>query len=492
MRKSIRTVVTTALLGTMGMMSHVACEPTEGPSAQSNNVEEETCRVPRVLFVVDASASMLEPIAEQGAEDGAGQTKWEALAGAVDALTEAHDGTALFGLMTFPGTSGGCTPGDMLIEPGPYQEDAINQVIGELPIAADAATPAGQTLMLAAQNEQLLDPSYDNYVVFISDGWQYCNLQSEGAPGCAAPADYEAMGVDGANTCNACQINDSSPACQGQNADGCYCVRSWPVLGVQALRDAGVKTYVVGFGENVDALTLNQAAQVGGDPLPDCDPNSEDPSCFLNAGSPSELTAALDKVMLRVTRQPCEGGCGIPGKRTCTLEGWSACQAPEQIECASECGTEGIQQCVDGSLSECSATCDPDVDPSGSGGSGQGGSAQGGSSQGGSAQGGSAQGGSGQGGGDNPSEGQGGAGGGDDGIGGWPGGGDDWDDGDDWEDDDWYDDGELPSGEPETGGGAKTPESDGGCSYAPRRQSPGSFGLIALGLALAATRRRRR
>ncbi len=205
--------------------------------------------------------------------------------------------------------------------------------------------------MAAAQNEQLLDPSYDNYVVFISDGWQYCSIDNAaGAPSCAAPTDCAAMGVEACQSCNACQQNDSSAACQGQNADGCYCVRNWPVLGVQALADAGVKTYVVGFGDNVDATTLNQAAQVGGDTLPDCDPNSDEASCYLKASSPSELTSVLDKVMLRLTRAPCEGGCGIQGKRRCTLQGWSECLAPEEVACSTTCGTEGTQMCVDGNL----------------------------------------------------------------------------------------------------------------------------------------------
>jgi MYXO-CTERM domain-containing protein len=371
------------------------------------------------------------------------------------------------------------------VEPAAYTESAINERIATLQIASDAATPAGQTLMAAAQNPALNDTSNENYVIFISDGWQYCSVDNAGTSSCALPGDCDAMGQESCNTCNACQIGDTSPACAGQNADGCYCVRSWPVLGVQALADAGIKTYVIGFGDNVDALTLNQAAQVGGDPLPDCDPNSAEQSCYLEATSPAELTAALDKIMLRVSRAPCEGSCGFTGKKTCTIEGWTECTIPEAIECTSECGTTGEQACVDGELAKCSASCE---EPEGRGGNpGTGGSSAGGSSGegAGTASGGSTTGGSGGGGGDDTTS---------SGSGSTPPPGDDWDDGDDWGDDDWEKPGDLPQGVPEPPSG--DPEAASSCAYAPqpsRTQPSGNssaWWLAALGLAF--TRRRRR
>jgi hypothetical protein len=502
MLRAKRTALTTILVGTLGIMGHAACNTSE-PTAQSADVTEQAdaCRIPRILFVVDASASMLDTIEDaQGGET----SKWEALAGAVQSLTDAHQGTAAFGLMTFPGQEGGCSAGDVLIEPGAYNERAINQQIAELPIASNAATPAGQTLVKAAQSGLLSDAEYDNYVVFISDGWQYCSVAGEGAPTCAAPADCAALGMEDCGACNACQVNDSSEACQGQTGDGCYCVRNWPVLGVQALADAGVKTYVVGFGGSVDALTLNQAAMVGGDPLPDCDPSAEEQSCYLPATSPGELTAALDNIMLRLTREPCEGGCGIRGKRTCTIDGWSECQAPDAIRCTTTCG-EGTQQCTDGELSECSAACGT-TSSTGGGGSGTAASSgQGGgtttTSSGGT--GGSAVGGAGT---TSASSGPGGASSASSGVGGsssrasstGAGAGDagdtPWDPPDDYGDD-YGDYGDGFRGE--GSGGSAAPASDGasegGCAYAPRRsESSGHLALMALGLAAALGRRRRR
>ncbi len=482
-------IITTAWLASMGLMGHAACDPAQDPSAQSNNVtdqDEAVCRPPRVLFVVDASSSMLESISDADG-NGPTQSKWEALAGAVQTLTTEHDGTALFGLMTFPGATGGCSAGDVLLEPAPGNEAAINQVIGELPIANDAATPAGQTLMKAAQDPTLLDDSYENIVVFISDGWQYCSMAdaSGGAPTCATADDCDAMGTEACGTCNACQVNDSSAACQGQNGDGCYCVRNWPVLGVQALADAGVKTYVVGFGDNVDARTLNQAAAVGGDALPGCEPDSDSPSCYLEANSPAALSAALDSVMLRLSSAPCAGDCGIRGNKTCTLDGWSACEAPAVSECTSQCGSVGSQSCVEGQLSKCSATCEGTGGASSDGGAGGSDASTSGAGGNTGGQGGSV-------GGAGGSDEAGGAGGSpatsSTGSGEWPNNNDDpWEDpDDDWEDGDWDDEQSAART------GSPSPEAEGSCAYAPAPRQQPTRALALMALALGALTRRRR
>ena len=469
------TILTTALLAAFGLVGHAACDANPDPSSQTNNVDERTedvCKPPRILFVVDASSSMKETIEDDG------PTKWEALQGAVEAITTTHEGTGLFGLMTFPGAAGGCAPGDVQVEPAPYNEGLINESIATLIIPDDAATPAGQTLMRAAS---LLDDSYENHVVFISDGWQYCSVANEaGAPTCALPTDCETMGLDACASCNSCQVNSTTPSCQGQNADGCHCVRNWPVLGVQALKDAGANTYVVGFGNNVDTQTLNQAAVIGGDPLPDCDPDSTEPSCFLKATSSGELTDALDAVMLRLTRAPCQGACGIRGKKKCTLDGWSECQAPQTITCRTECRTEGTQQCVEGELSPCSATCDEPSDTTSSGSGGAGGSGGDGGE--------STTSGTGGAGGEGTTGSTGGAGGGSSGVGGWPDSDDPWTP----PDEDWDSEGggELPTGIPEST--EPSPEAEGGCTVSPSNEGAPKSAWSLLALAALAMLRRRR
>ena len=108
---------------------------------------------------------------------------------------------------------------------------------------------------------------------------------------CADSGAAAAMGLEETPVCNAC-VQNTAGNCEGQNIDGCFCVRNWPVLGVEALAKAGVKTFVVGFGDKVDALTLNQAAVAGGDPIPNCDPNSNEASCYLKADNASELSGS--------------------------------------------------------------------------------------------------------------------------------------------------------------------------------------------------------
>lgn len=442
----------------LSLLAPGACAP-PNPSSQGSDVTESNdCRVPRVMFVVDASGSMLESLdTVQGSP-----TKWQALGTAVHEVLADHGNGAQFGLMAFPGTDAGCSPGSVLVDLGVRTSEPIDAEISQRVIPPNAATPAGQTLMAASTYERLLDPSYDNYVIFISDGWQYCSLQGDGAPQCANSDDCETMGLESCSSCNSCQMGASSPGCSGANADGCYCVRNWPVLGVEALKSAGIKTYVVGFGDKVDVKTLNQAAKAGGDPLPGCDPMSESASCYLKATSTTELSDALGKIMARLTTEPCEGACGIEGTKSCTLEGWTQCKAPKTVECQGSCGAKGTRQCSGGQLGECSAICDrQSTSATGAGGGDEGGaSSEGGRSQG---EGGSA--GAGIGGSEPDPDGE---------------GSDPWDDGSDSSD---YED-PPPSATP-----AAAPEATSGCSYGSGRASGWSAALL---LALAWLSRRRR
>jgi hypothetical protein len=206
-------------------------------------------------------------------------------------------------------------------------------------------------------------------------------------------SDCALMGI-ACPSCNSCSTGSSDPACSGQTADGCYCVRNWPVLGVEALTAAGVSTFVVGFGSSADYKTLNAAANAGGTALSGCDPTSTSPSCYYQAGAPSELNAALSSIIQQVVTELCNGDCNIQGSRTCTASGWSPCAAPSEIDCQGPCGTWGKQYCQVGSLTECDAYCEDSgvgggggsggtASTGGSGGTGTGGTATGGTSNGG-------------------------------------------------------------------------------------------------------------
>ncbi len=331
----------------------------------------QDCDPPRILFVIDSSSSMLEDITEGGVTT----SKWQSAQDAVHAVVSPYGDAAQYGLMTFPGPSGGCSTGTVLVDVNAGTAPAIENTLSTFDMQGSRATPAGQSLVAAANYPRITDPLYPSFVVFMSDGWQYCSIPTSGAPACATASDCTLMGEDPCPSCNSCQSVSSDPACDGPNADGCYCVRDWPVLGVEALAAEEVTTYVVGFGSEVDAMTLNAAAEAGGTALSGCDPTSSDPSCYYQATAPSDLTTALADIVQDVVTEGCLGPCDIPGERTCTASGWSECEAPSTIECTSPCGTTGVQECVNGQLTECDAVC-PDAGTGGAAGAGgQGGSA---------------------------------------------------------------------------------------------------------------------
>ncbi|MCA9647245.1 MAG: VWA domain-containing protein, partial [Myxococcales bacterium] len=132
----------------------------------------QDCNPPKILFVMDASSSMNQTTT-------GGMTKWEAVQSAAHAVFQAHGAAARYGLMTFPGATGGCAAGDVLVSMAPDTGSTIESTLAALNIPADNATPAGQTLVKASQLSDLPD-----YVIFMTDGWQFCDIDTTGAPVC--------------------------------------------------------------------------------------------------------------------------------------------------------------------------------------------------------------------------------------------------------------------------------------------------------------------
>ncbi len=302
----------------------------------SLDASAQDCVPPRILFVVDASFSMTNELM--------GVTKWEAAQSAIQAVLDAHGSSAEYGLMTFPGPAGQCSTGQVMVDVAAGTGDTILSTLAGMTLPGNAQTPAGQTLNAAASYAGITDPAHDNYVIFITDGYQYCSVESGTA--CATAADCTAMGVS------------PCPSCLPDATDGCYCVQDWTIRGASALADQGVNTYVVGFGDAVNFRVLNETASVGNTALAGCDPTSTMASCYYQATAPTELTTALSGIVQGVVTAECSNDCGLLGERTCTLAGWSECDAPSSVACTSSCDTDGTQECVDGSLTECSAEAD--------------------------------------------------------------------------------------------------------------------------------------
>jgi len=229
-------------------------------STLGSNAWAQECEAPRVLVVLDKSSSML-------GDTGNGQTKWDAAQAAVGAVTEAQQGGIDFGLMVFPDPDE-CSPGSVVVDCAPDSADDIADALGDPPPVAGNWTPMAQSLAAAGDYEPLSDPERRGYVLLVTDGWQWCSP-------------YDAA------------------------------TRFTPVDEVAALLGRGITTYVIGFGDGVDVLTLNRAAAAGGAPRPGCDPDGEDrvagDLCYYQADDVVTLEEALDDITADLTEEECDG-----------------------------------------------------------------------------------------------------------------------------------------------------------------------------------------
>lgn len=180
-----------------------------------------------------------------GATDAAAMiSKWSAARGAIDQVAAAYGSVVELGLATFPYPDE-CGPGRLDVAPALGRRDAIAAALAMPPPENGAWTPLGETLLALAQEAAVTNNASDANVVVITDGFQWCS-----------PYDPEARGL--------------------------------PVVGVEALRDAGVTVFVVGFGGGVDEVTLQRMAEVAGT------------GGYYQADDPAQLLVALMEVAAEV------------------------------------------------------------------------------------------------------------------------------------------------------------------------------------------------
>jgi hypothetical protein len=156
------------------------------------------------LIVLDQSGSMGETLP-------AGGTKWNLATAALKSVTSTNQTAIRFGLSMFPGATK-CSEGSNFV---PVGDSTAAAIASAFPVKSNGSgTPIGAALQLAAMRPELTDVTRANYVLLVTDGMENC---------------------------------------QGD-----------PVAAVKALAAKGVKTYVVGFGADVDATRLAQMAVEGG------------------------------------------------------------------------------------------------------------------------------------------------------------------------------------------------------------------------------------
>ena len=277
------------------------------------------CDPARVMVILDKSSSM-----QTGTIGGV--TKWQLARQGLDEVLATYDKKAEFGLMTFPQPNQ-CSPGAVDVAPALNSRGDILSALATPPPAAGNWTPMAQTLEAAAVEPLLVGASGDRHAILISDGWQWCS-----------PYD---------------------PATRFDGVDA-----------VAELNAAGVTTWIVGFGDAVDAAALNLMAVEAGTAKAGCDPSNTQPTdpdhCYYQADSAADLIDALEAIAGVIAVETCDGQdndcdgmidealtqecateCGT-GSETCVAGAWTGCSAP----------TPGLETC-DGTDNDCDGTTDP-------------------------------------------------------------------------------------------------------------------------------------
>ncbi len=208
---------------------HCSGDGATGPSCGGELFQASRVEA-NMLIVLDQSGSMMDQVS--------GTAKWTAASSAVKSVTATNGQAVRFGLELFPAISSTkCQAGSIAVPVGP---DTAPTIASTLPVkAAGSGTPIGASLAAADAAPELVDPTRSNFVLLVTDGKENCNGD--------------------------------------------------PVSVVQDMFTKGIKTFVVGFGSEVDATMLSDMATAGGTARAGA-------QAYYQADDPASLDAAMASI----------------------------------------------------------------------------------------------------------------------------------------------------------------------------------------------------
>jgi hypothetical protein len=248
-----------------GLMLGDAAEVPSGPCG--SQVIPAISNPPNLSFIIDHSGSMGEELA------GSGLSKYENARIALSHVLQAIGHRVNYGATIFPGLAGvtGCEAGDDLMQveagdpPSFAQQNKLGprlkDLLGRLSIAnVDGGTPAAATLTKALETLSALQGQ--TYVILVTDGAPNCNegLSCNAAACIPNIEGLTAGGLDCSTGVNCCAPTTENPHAKLSCVDADASLQA-----VQALSDAGIRTFVVGMpGSEPYEDLLDAMADAGG------------------------------------------------------------------------------------------------------------------------------------------------------------------------------------------------------------------------------------
>lgn len=194
---------------------------TDGRCGCGGEMLGTTAVAPNMLIALDRSGSMNTTVPNSG-----NRSRWQVAVSAIKQLTATYSGGIRFGLTLWPGTNTSCQGAGQVDCQGVNHAVALGGTAAAIASALDGAgrcslmTPIGGTLDTLVDFAPLGDTTRENFVVLVTDGGENC--------GGDGPAQATAL----------------------RN------------------RNPSVRTFVIGFGGQVDATELTNIATNGGTARP--------------------------------------------------------------------------------------------------------------------------------------------------------------------------------------------------------------------------------